>query len=128
MSEWSVTEVEFTDQDALVEALTEMGWTPVVHKEAVNMNGYGSHGTQKAHIVIAKNQFGGYTDCGFEKVDSGYKLHIDHMDNRKFKKEQLQSRYAEAKVMKTIRNRTKFSVRNRVVEDGKVKIRVRSSY
>ena len=128
MSEWSVTEVEMHDQEALVEALKEMGWSPVIHDEAVSMKGYGSHGSQKAHIVIPKNQFGGYTDCGFEKIENGYKLHIDHMDNRKFKTSELQARYAEAKVMKTIRSRTKFSVRNRIVEDGKVKIRVRSSY
>ena len=31
MSQWSVVEVEFNNQEALVEALTEMGWKPTVH-------------------------------------------------------------------------------------------------
>lgn len=129
MSQWSVVEVEFTDQDALVEALTEMGWNPTVHKEAIDMKGYGSYGSKKAHIIVSKNQFGGYTDCGFERVDGGYKMHIDHSDKRKFKADQLNQRYAEAKVMKTVRARTKYSVKSReVTKEGQIKIRLLSRF
>jgi hypothetical protein len=128
MSEWSVVNVEFNEEAVLVEALKCMGYQPKTHKEAVDIKGYGSHASKKAHIVVSKGQFGGYTDCGFERTKTGFSIHLDNMDHKKFKVGKLKQHYSEAKVMKVVKGRARFSVKKRVEEEGKIKIRLTRNF
>ena len=127
MSEWSVVEVEFNDEQILAETLKSMGYNPKIHQEAVEIRGYGGRMSKKANIVVSKNQFSGYTDCGFERqVNGGYKLHLDNMDHKKFKVGKLKQCYTETKLTKVVGRTSAFSIKSRTVnKDGKIKIRIR---
>ena len=82
ISEFHVVETEFKDEECLIGALQDVGYTPEVHEKEVKLNGYNGRGKQpKAHIVVRKGQFGGYGDAGFERVaDGNFKLHADDYD------------------------------------------------
>ena len=129
MSEWSCVEIEFNDENTLIETLERMGYSPKVHNTAQSILGYGSHASQKAHIVIGKSQFGGYTDCGFERFNNGqFKIHIDEMDHNKFKVNKLKQYYAETKILKTVEKRSKYSIKNREETNGKIHIRLKTNF
>ena len=130
MSEVQTVEVEYKDEDILIESLKELGYNPTIHKEAVGMQTYYSRGKKpKAHIVVKKSQFGGYMDCGFERIKNGFRMHIDNMDHGKFKSKKLKQIYPEKKIMKYIKGRTKFSVKSRKVDnEGNVRIRINSNF
>ena len=76
---------------------------------------------------MSKNQFGGYTDCGFERCEGAYRMHIDNMDNKKFKTGKLKQYYSKAKVMQTIHGRSQFSVLSQTEKEGKIHIRLSSN-
>ena len=129
MSEWSCVEIEFNDESALIETLERMGYRPSIHQSAKSISGYGSNGSQNAHIVINKDQFRGYTDCGFERLSNGqFKIHLDNMDHKKFKMNKLKQYYAETKILKTVSRRSKFSIKNREEKDGKIHIRLKTNF
>ena len=104
MSQQAVYNVDFKDEQLLLEALKEMGYKPVVHKEAVALKTYGSRGSVKAHIVISKESCcNRYADLGFERTKEGYKLHADHIDVKKLNLSQLKQRYTKAFIAKRIK-------------------------
>jgi hypothetical protein len=130
MSEFTVVEVELKEEDMLVDALKLMGYKPTVHKKAVEIETYYSDRKKpKAHIVINKSQVGGYAAVGFERQkDGGFKMHIDDMDQRRFKIGQLKQHYSEAKITKFVKGRAKYSINSRKVKDGKIKLRLRRNF
>ena len=111
-----------------MDALKTLGYNPKVHQEGIDVKGYGSHGTKKAHVVVSRGQFNGHTDAGFERQKTGFKLHLDNMDHKKFKVGKLKQAYGEAKLMKVVKGRTKFSIKSREEKEGKIKIRVRRNW
>ena len=133
ISEFHVIETEFTDEECLVGALQDVGYTPEVHDTEVNLNGHvGSGTTPKAHIVIRKGQFGGCGDAGFERVGGGgFKLHADDYDYGrrgydKLKLTKVKQNYAARVIEKTVRKTSKYSLLSRRTNnEGEIKIRVR---
>ena len=130
MSEFTVVEIQLNEEDVLINALKQMGYKPKTHKESVELETYySSRAKPKAHIVVSKGQVGGYGAVGFERLKKGgFKMHIDNMDQRRFKLGRLKQHYAEAKIVKVVKNRSKFSIRSRKEENGKIRIRVRSNF
>ena len=130
MSEVQTVEVEYKDEGILIESLKELGYQPKVHQNGIDMDTYYNKGKKpKAHILIKKSQFGGYMDCGFERIKDGFQMHIDNMDHRKFKSQKLKQIYPEKKIMKYIKGRSKFSVKSRKVDkEGNVRIRLSNNF
>ncbi len=133
MSEFHVVETEFIDEECLIGALKEMGLNPEVHEEQVKLNGYSGRGAQpKAHIVVRKNQFNGYGDCGFErKAGGGFDLHADDYDygrrgTDKLKMAKIKQVYSANVIEKTVRKTSKYTLLSRKKnKNGEIKIRVR---
>lgn len=128
MSQQAVYDVDFKDEQLLLEALKEMGYKPTVHKKAVTLKTYGNRGSVKAHIVIGQQQGGfTYADMGFEKTKEGYKLHADHIDIKKLNLAQLKQRYTKAFIAKRIKLMgTQFLLGSEDIdEEGTMKLKVR---
>ena len=131
MSEFHVVETEINDEECLVGALQDVGYQTEVHDEQVKLNGYSGSGAQpKAHIVVRKGQFGGYGDAGFERVDGGFKLHVDDYDygrrgNDKLKMKRVKQLYSARVIEKVVRTRSRYTLLGRKEVDGEIKIRVR---
>ncbi len=131
MSEYHVVETEFQDQECLLDALKEMGYTPTVHETTKNLEGFqGKQRQQKAHIIIPRKQVGGASnDVGFENVDGKFRCHASAYDSawRTGKKiNKLKQGYAEKVIMKTVKRHSRYSFKSRKIdEDGNIKIRVR---
>lgn len=125
MSQHIVVDVEMNDEEAILEALGNMGYSPVVHEKPVSINFYNNKDI-KANIVVSKTQCGfRYGDLGFEKTANGYKMHIDDIDQRSFNMSKLKQGYSEAKIKKSIKGKSKFMIKNRQEVDGKIKITIR---
>ena len=87
MSALMICKTEIKNKKALLEALSLMG----VPKECVQVSKGSdwltlkSYGTQKdrpAEILITKDNYGGYGDCGFFKEEENYDILIDDLDDR----------------------------------------------
>jgi len=129
MSEMKTVEVEFNDEELLLDALKNMGYKPQVYNEGIEIDTYYKGRTKpKAHIVISKSQIGGYAAVGFERKKGGFRMHIDDMDKRKFGENKLKQHYSEAKLMKTIKGKSRYSVTSRVVKDNKIKVSLRVNF
>ena len=108
-----------------------MGYVPNVYDMPVPLEGYrGDKREQKAHIIIPRKQVGmSSNDVGFEQTENGWKLHASEFDRpwrTGDKIDKLRTTYSEKRIMKTIRKKTKFSVKSREVDKtGKIKIRIR---
>jgi hypothetical protein len=107
-----------------MESLKDMGYKPTYHETPVEIKTYGKSGV-KANIVVSKDQGFSYGDVGFEKTKTGYKLHIDDTDQRRFNLSKLKQGYSEAKIKGTIKGKSKYTLKNREVVDGKIKITIR---
>lgn len=132
MSEFHVVEVDFTDEKALLDALVEMGYKPLVHETPQNLKGYqGDTRKQKAHIILPKSQVGyASNDVGFEKVDGKYKLHVSEYDQRATfttqKVNKLKQLYAKGAVVNQIKKKSKYSLGTQTVDaDGTIRIRLK---
>lgn len=102
MSQQAVYNVDFEDEEILIESLKEMGFKPTVHKKAVQLHTYA--GSAKAHIVLSKKQENfTYADMGFERTKNGLKLHADHIDIKKLNMSILTQTYVKASLAKRMR-------------------------
>ena len=125
--------MKFKDEDILLQTLKEMGYQPVVHKEATNLYGYqGDKREQKAHIILPRKQVGSSSnDVGFERTGKGYKLHASEFDRawRTGKKiKQLNMSYSENKLKKEVNRTSRCNITSRKVRnDGKIEIKLRIS-
>lgn len=107
-----------------------MGYNPQVFKEAQQLEGYqGDKRENKAHIIIPRRQVGvSSNDVGFERSKNGFKLHASEYDaawRTGFKIKKLKQTYAEKQIIKTIKSKSKYSIKNRIEVDGKIKMTIR---
>lgn len=129
MSEMQKVTVEFKDQDCLVSALEEMGYSPEVHATAIDMIGYGGV-KRKANVIVSKNQFGGMANAGFQKMEDGtYTLHVDDYDwgshGKRFNLNKIKQNYTKATIKKYVNNTSKYVLVNETEEKGNIKMRIR---
>ena len=90
MSHYSEVQIELTDEDCLVAALSRLGFkgTVEVHREAQSLYGYqGEVRSQKAHVIIRRQHVGSAAnDVGFERqADGRYRVWVSDYD-RKYNK------------------------------------------
>lgn len=88
MSKFFVCDTVYEDRDAIVEVLREMGYSPTIHPDGIELTDY--HGnTAIGHIVVPKAQIKTdrkwrpepYGDLAFSKQQDGrYRLLIDKTD------------------------------------------------
>ena len=104
MSQQAIYDLDFKDENLLLEALKEMGYQASVHEKPIKLKTYRDLGNVKAHIVISKEQGGfTYADMGFERMNDGsLKLHADHIDINKINMSELNQRYSKAFLKKKI--------------------------
>lgn len=91
MSHYTEVKLAIKDQDALLEALRELGFSGdrvEVHEESVALHGWGGGlRPQRAHVVIPRKKTGlsASNDIGFERLADGtYKAHISEYDSHTF--------------------------------------------
>ena len=132
MSECRTVEIEFpeSNEQILLDALKEMGYHPEIHKEAIELATYYQNVKKpKAHIVVRKREFGGYMDVGFERKAGKYNIHIDSMDNHKFKLNKIKQQFFIASVKDYMKNKSRFSLRKTEnVKGEKVKLYIDVNY
>jgi hypothetical protein len=133
ISEFHIVKTRIKDQSVLVQTLKEMGYTPVIHKEAKQLEGYqGDKRSQKAHIILPRKQVGSASnDVGFEKTKEGFILHASAYDApwRTGKKvKQLNKGYAENKLKKVVNKTSSCSILSRKEnKKGQIEIQIRIS-
>lgn len=131
MSEMHTLKVEFNDEECLVASLKDSGYQVEVHKEGIEIDPfYKDRKKEKAHIVIRKNQFLGYSDAGFERLEDGtYKLHCDHIDWNgsygKFDLNKITQKYGLNKIKKTIKGSSKYSIVKEEEVDGEIRVKLK---
>ena len=130
MSEYHVVEVEFKDEECLIEALTTMGLKPEVHENGTVITSGYARTKPKAHIVVRRSQFSGFGDLGFERIQNGFKMHVDDYDYRENGRDKIGMRklkqcYAESTVKKVVRRTSRYSLVSRQEKEGKIKLKVR---
>ena len=94
MSHFSTVAVNFTDRDALLAALQAMGFSPLVHQTAVQLqNSWGTATAEhKAEIIIPAEVLGSKADIGFAWRDDAWQLiaddyELDEHGQQHFKRE-----------------------------------------
>jgi hypothetical protein len=128
MSQQAVIDVDFKDENLLLDALKDMGFKPIVHKEAVPLKTYGNRGNAKAHIILEKetccNRYG---DFGFERIDGGFKLHADHIDIKRLNLTQLKQHYTKSFIKKRIKLLgTQYIMgKDEIDQNGQMKLKIR---
>lgn len=123
MSRYCDVKTEFTDRDALVAALLEMGWTEdqiEVHEAAEHLFGYkGDRRNEMAHVIIRRNNVcrgvgrtgSASNDLGFFKTSDGtYRAIISDYDRQiGFNNSwigKLKGEYAVQQIRSQVRGRT----------------------
>ena len=130
ISEYHSVDVEFQDEQCLVEALNEVGWTCDVHATPVNLEGYqGDKRSQKAHIVIPRKVVGGASnDIGFERQANGkYEVHVSAYDKGNWTRKagKIKQLYTKNVMLKQCKN-AKFKLENQTTEaDGTIAMKIR---
>lgn len=134
MSEYHECEVSMVDQEAIIEALKEMGYQPKIYQNPVNLTGYmGDKRKQKAHIIIPRDQvYSASNDVGFEKQSNGkYKLHISQYDEsiasagKGFQLNKMKQLYAKHRLVNGIKKKAKYKFKSQKTEkDGTIKIQL----
>lgn len=107
-----------------------MGYAVEVNQEPVSINGYGGTKVGSAHLVVRKNQFGGYGDVGFERTSKGFVMHADSDDvriqNGRFKLGTLNKKYIENKLKKYVNMTSTCNIFSRNEnKNGQVEIHLR---
>lgn len=95
MSAYKVIECEVTDEEYIIAGLVGIGIPRdqiEVHEQAVPLHNYSGRKTgQMGNIVVRRENFKKLTesyynaDLGFEKVDGGYRTHINSEEQRWWK-------------------------------------------
>ena len=129
MSEYHVRELDYKDEELLIQVLRDMGYSPVIHKEAVSLYGYqGDQRKQKAHIIIPRKQVGSASnDVGFERTSQGLKLHISEYDERQktFDTGKMRQTFASRHVINYINKKSKYRLKSQQTrEDGRISIKL----
>jgi hypothetical protein len=115
----------------LISSLKEMGYEPQVHKKPVSLHGYrGDKRSQKAHIIIPRNQVGSASnDVGFENKKGTYTLHASEFDKAwrtGAKIKTLNKTYSENRIKQVVNKNSNYRITNRQLnKDGKIEIQIR---
>lgn len=131
MSHFSRIHTQIVDQDALVSALTDLGYSPTVQDVPVPLEGYrGDVREQRAHVVVPRKQVGWLSnDLGFERTDDGtYRAWISDYDARKHNAgwmAKLTRRYAYHAAVETLAQQRFEVVDQQEERDGTVRLVVR---
>jgi len=130
MSEHHVVEIELDDEEALVQALEEMGYKVEVHANGASVQGYGSSRWGTAHVICRKQANRLSADFGFERVGATYKLHLDSMDRRRLDQKRLTQLHAKHKVANAVKKSpSKYKLASQDVDSNgniRMKIKVRT--
>ena len=124
-------DLEFNDENSLIDALKECGYKVEVHENEVEIKPYyQERESQKAHIVVRKKEFHGFTDAGFQRLPDGtYKLHLDEMDwdgrTGKFDVNKIKRKYGLSKIKKIIKNSSKYSIIEEKESNEEINIRLK---
>ncbi len=108
-----------------------MGYKPVVHKEAMSLEGYmGDKRSQKAHIILPRKQVGASSnDVGFERTKKGIVLHasqFDHAWRTGVKIKTLNKSYQENKLNKEVGKNSFINIISRKEnKKGQIEIQLR---
>lgn len=127
MSKFSHQETVFRDGDVLCATLTEMGFKPEQHEEAVHLYGYhGDIRPETAHIVIPRSQVGrASNDIGFTRLADGrYTATISEYDSHKYGRtwiNQLSQKYRDNVTMKVAAKKG-YKFIGRTVQNGTIKL------
>ena len=82
MSHFTKIKTKFQDGVILKKLLEAMAYNVKTHDTPVTISGYNGE-TEKANIVVSKDQFGGYSDLGYRKEDKAFEELIDSDDRTK---------------------------------------------
>jgi len=115
-----------------MQSLKDMGYAVEVNQKPVSINGYGGTKVGSAHVVVRKNQFGGYGDVGFERTAKGFTIHADSDDvglqHGRFKLGTLNTKYVENKLKKYVNMTSTCNIFSRTEnKDGQVEIHLRAT-
>lgn len=136
MSQWTIVELQMNDGDCICAALKDMGLEHEKHATAQELLGFGGSRVQnrKAHIIIRKQSLGNksWGDCGFYKqADGTYQLVSDfryswtsQSGERDTFLQELKQLYGKHKVIKQAKKMGFRLNGTKVLEDGKIKIKV----
>jgi len=124
MSEYTILDVCFKDEKALLEAVKEMGYTSKVYSTPVS---FSCSRSEKCHILISRN---GHSGCGNEagflrEKDGQYKV---IMRESRLDVNKLKAIYAQKVVDIYLASRSELYEQSReTLDDGRVRIRVQIS-
>ena len=133
MSEYKEITTEFTDEECLIGALQDMGWTPdqIITGPDQVLYGYrGDARKERADIRIPKAFVGrAANDIGFAKQpDGSYRAIISAYDRAKHNDQwmgKLTAAYAERKVTKDVARHRRRIVGRQTQQDGTIVLRIR---
>jgi hypothetical protein len=134
VSHFTTLQTQITDQDSLVVALADIGFSKVeVHSESQPLQGYmGDRRQQRAHVII-RRQFVGTAsnDIGFERQgDGNFRAWISEFDRDQqgYNAEwvgRVTARHAYHVTQKTLINQGFNVVQEQSAEDGTVRMILR---
>jgi hypothetical protein len=124
MSEFHLVALDLLDQEALILALEELGYHPVVHQQPQHLEGYvGDKRSQKAHIIIPRKQISSASnDIGFENVNGTFVMHISEYDehSNRFNINKLKQLYAKHLIVKNVQKKWlgKYKLKSQTVDEN----------
>ncbi|MFZ1700883.1 MAG: DUF1257 domain-containing protein [Pyrinomonadaceae bacterium] len=120
----------FANEDLLLEALAELGFTSVARGKGIPLNGWNRSDKRTAEIVIRRADVKNHRllgDIGFKKTVSGYTVVIDDMDlNYKLGRDwvtKLQTSYHEAAAKKMAKKLGGTLIREQIGKTIKIRVR-----
>lgn len=134
MSHFTTLQTQITDQESLVAALNDVGFSQVeVHAEAQPLRGYmGDRRAQRAHVIVRRQHVGeASNDIGFERgTDGSYNAWISEYDHDHYHYDEgwlgkVTARHAYHATQKTLVNQGFNVVQEQSAEDGTVRMVLR---
>ncbi len=109
------SEVQFRDQECLLEALKNLGFEQieVSNQRNLTIQGYGRQRQEGAEVVVSKSEVGrvlkrglrAYGGLGFVRQDGALVMVADHLDVKEEQRAALKVAYARAAVNKVVRQK-----------------------
>ena len=133
MSQQTTINVDFTEEQPIVEALKEMGFAVEVHPTGKTLSTYyslGKHNAPTANIIIKQGQRNiNYADIGFQKMKDGkYILHGDDMDIRKLNQDRLKQLYTKHFIKQRLQLfGSQYAIAEEVINGNNIKIKIKVS-
>jgi hypothetical protein len=138
MSAYKVIECKVKNPEHIVAGLIDMGIPRnqiEVHENPVSLYNYSGRKTgQKANVVVRRENFKKYTkasynaDLGFEKVQDGYRTHINSEEHRWWKKHEPRFQQVAATMKVTEEARKHGYHIKKVEKEGNIRLRLVKNY